>query len=119
MRTARRKTANPRDVKGITSFNLSYHDAEGELRFEVCRLDPKSFFQRRPNLAAPDKWIRILKGVELVPYRLPELITAAKAGETVFIAEREKDVAAWWQMDSRPLATRKARANGRMLRQLF
>jgi len=35
-----------------------------------------------------------LKGVELIPYRLPELITAAKAGETVFVAEGEKDVAA-------------------------
>ena len=70
-----------------------YPDAEGRLRFEVCRLDPKNFRQRRPDPAAPDKWIWNLKGVDPVPYRLPELITAVKAGETVFIAEGEKDVA--------------------------
>jgi len=74
--------------------NYPYHDAEGKLRFEVCRLDPKGFRQRRPDPAAPGKWIWNLKGVELIPYRLPELITAAKAGETVFVAEGEKDVAA-------------------------
>jgi antitoxin (DNA-binding transcriptional repressor) of toxin-antitoxin stability system len=71
-----------------------YHDTEGELRFEVCRLDPKGFRQRRPDPTAPGKWIWNLKGVELIPYRLPELIKAVKAGETVFIAEGEKDVAA-------------------------
>jgi putative DNA primase/helicase len=71
-----------------------YLAAEGKLLFEVCRLDPKGFRQRRPDPAAPDKWIWNLKGVELVPFRLPELITAARAGETVFIAEGEKDVAA-------------------------
>jgi P4 family phage/plasmid primase-like protien len=69
-----------------------YHDTEGKLKFEVCRLDPKGFFQRRPDPDAAGKWIRNLKGVELVPYRLPELITAVKAGETVFISEGEKDV---------------------------
>ncbi len=72
----------------------AYRAADGKLRFEVCRYDPKDFRQRRPNPAAPDKWIWKLDGVELVPYRLPELITAAKAGETVFIVEGEKDVAA-------------------------
>jgi DNA primase len=79
-------------------FNIvetySYHDAEGKLRFEVCRLDPKNFRQRRPDPAVPGKWLWNLKDVELVPYRLPGLITAVKAGETVFIAEGEKDVAA-------------------------
>ena len=72
----------------------AYRAADGKLRFEVCRYDPKDFRQRRPNPAAPGKWIWKLDGVELVPYRLQELITAAKAGETVFIAEGEKDVAA-------------------------
>lgn len=71
-----------------------YHDSEGRLQFEVCRLDPKSFRQRQPDPATPGKWLWHLKGVELVPYRLPELITAVQAGETVFIAEGEKDVAA-------------------------
>jgi putative DNA primase/helicase len=70
-----------------------YHDAEGKLLSEVCRLDPKGFRQRRPDPKCPGKFIWNLNGVELVPYRLPELITAVKAGETVFIAEGEKDVA--------------------------
>jgi 5S rRNA maturation endonuclease (ribonuclease M5) len=71
-----------------------YRDAEGKLIFEVCRLDPKDFRQRRPDPTEAGKWIWNLEGVELVPYRLPELLTAVKAGETVFIAEGEKDVAA-------------------------
>lgn len=71
-----------------------YNDAKGKLLSEVCRLNPKSFRQRRPDPAAPDKRIWDLKGVELVPYRLPEMITAVKASETIFIAEGEKDVAA-------------------------
>jgi P4 family phage/plasmid primase-like protien len=71
-----------------------YHDASGNLSFEVCRLDPKGFFQRRPDPDKPGKWIRNLKGVESVPYRLPELLTAVKAGNMIFITEGEKDVAA-------------------------
>jgi antitoxin (DNA-binding transcriptional repressor) of toxin-antitoxin stability system len=71
-----------------------YNDTDGRLLFQVCRFDPKGFRQRRPALKAPGAWIWDLKGVKLVPYRLPELITAAKAGETIFIAEGEKDVAA-------------------------
>ena len=71
-----------------------YHDAEGQLRFEVCRYEPKDFRQRRPDPATPGKWIWSLKDVEPIPYRLPELIAAAKAGENIFICEGEKDVAA-------------------------
>jgi P4 family phage/plasmid primase-like protien len=70
-----------------------YHDAEGKLLFQVCRLKPKDFRQRRPDPNRPGKFIWNLNGVEPVPYRLPELITSVKAGETVFIAEGEKDVA--------------------------
>jgi putative DNA primase/helicase len=74
--------------------NYTYRDADGKLRFEVCRLDPKGFRQRRPDPSVPGNWIWDLNGVKLVPYRLPELITAAKAGEIVFVTEGEKDVAA-------------------------
>jgi P4 family phage/plasmid primase-like protien len=86
------KPTNSKKINIVATY--PYHDVEGKLRYEVCRLDPKGFFQRRPDPAAPDKWIRNLNGVELVPYRLPELLTAVKEGETVFIAEGEKDVAA-------------------------
>ena len=71
-----------------------YHDSEGKLHFEVCRLEPKGFRQRKPNPNQPGKWLWSVKDIENVPYRLPELIKAAKAGETIFIAEGEKDVAA-------------------------
>jgi hypothetical protein len=84
--------------------NYPYHDAEEKLRFEVCRLDPKGFRQRRPDPAAPGKWIWNLKGVELIPYRLPELITAAKAGETVFVRKSHNGFSAWL-----PVTTSKAR----------
>ena len=80
--------------RGQIVATYRYQDAAGRLRFEVCRLDPKGFYQRQPDPATPNKWIPNLKGVELVPYRLPELLTAATAGETIFIAEGEKDVAA-------------------------
>jgi P4 family phage/plasmid primase-like protien len=72
----------------------SYHNKEGKLLFQVCRLKPKAFRQRRPDSNRPGKFIWNLKGVELVPYRLRELLTAVKAGETVFVAEGEKDVGA-------------------------
>jgi P4 family phage/plasmid primase-like protien len=71
-----------------------YQDAEGKLIFEVCRLDPKGFRQRRPDPDKPGAWIWNLKGINPVPYRLPQLIAAARAGETIFIVEGEKDVAA-------------------------
>ena len=72
-----------------------YNDAEGKLLFEVCRLEPKNFRQRRPDpTAKTGHHLWNLDGVRPVPYRLPELITAVKAGQTVFIAEGEKDVAA-------------------------
>jgi 5S rRNA maturation endonuclease (ribonuclease M5) len=71
-----------------------YTDAEGKLLFEVCRLEPKDFRQRRPDPTAKNGYAWNSKGVEQVPYCLPELITAVKAGQTVFVAEGEKDVAA-------------------------
>src|SRR5690606_6029986 len=65
-----------------------YEDENGELRFQVCRLEPKDFRHRRPD--GSGGWTWNMRGVELVPYRLPELI-AATAGETVHVVEGEKD----------------------------
>jgi hypothetical protein len=62
-----------------------YLDAAGNLIFQVVRREPKDFRQRRPD--GKGGWIWDLKGVEPVPYRLPDLIKA----ETVFIPEGEKD----------------------------
>lgn len=73
----------------VIETTYDYRDEAGKLSFEVVRYAPKDFRQRRPDGAGG--WIWNLKGVQLVPYRLPELL-AADHGATVFIAEGEKDV---------------------------
>ena len=65
-----------------------YLDADGSLLFQVCRLEPKTFRQRRPD--GGGGWIWTIRGVTQVPYRLPE-IAAAPQDATIFIVEGEKD----------------------------
>jgi hypothetical protein len=65
-----------------------YKDAEGKLLYQVVRFDPKDFRQRQPD--GHGGWLWNLKGVRSVPYRLPEVMRA-KATETIFICEGEKD----------------------------
>ena len=66
-----------------------YRDADGTLVFQVVRTrNPKSFFQRRPKPGGG--WIKNVKGVTLLPYRLPEL-RAANPAYPVYIVEGEKD----------------------------
>jgi putative DNA primase/helicase len=65
-----------------------YRDERGKLLFQVVRYtEPKDFRQRRPDASAKDGWRWSTKGIELVPYRLPELLKAEEA----FIVEGEKD----------------------------
>jgi hypothetical protein len=71
-----------------------YRDEAGQLLFQVVRLEPKSFRQRRPDPSARDGWTWKLEGTRRVLYRLPEVLTAIAAGEPVFVVEGEKDVAA-------------------------
>ena len=61
-----------------------YTDASGNLVFQVCRMEPKSFRQRRPDGKG---WAWNLKGVEPVLYRLPQVLKA----QEVVIVEGEKD----------------------------
>ncbi len=62
-----------------------YTDAAGKLVFQVCRYDPKSFKQRRPN--GNGGWSYDLKDTTRVLYRLPDVIKA----DEVLIVEGEKD----------------------------
>ncbi len=62
-----------------------YTDHAGELLFQVVRLRPKSFRQRRPD--GNGGWVWNVDGVRRVLYRLPELGTAT----VVHINEGEKD----------------------------
>ena len=65
--------------------NYDYHDASGTLLFQVVRFRPKDFRQRRPD--GKGGWIWNVRGIELIPYRLPEVLQC----EEVFIVEGEKD----------------------------
>lgn len=71
-----------------------YPDEHGEVLFQVCRFDPKDFRQRKPK---GEGWDYSVKGVRQVPYRLPELLQAVRDGQTIYIAEGEKDVDALWR----------------------
>jgi putative DNA primase/helicase len=63
-----------------------YTDAEGQLVFEVVRLEPKGFRQRRPDGAGG--WTYNLKGIDRRPlYRLSEVLGA----DLVLVPEGEKD----------------------------
>lgn len=66
-----------------------YPDEAGELLYQVVRLDPKSFRQRRP--AASGGWEWRLNGVRRVLYRLPEIRDAIANNRVVWITEGEKD----------------------------
>ena len=64
-----------------------YHDEEGRLAYQVVRKEPKAFSQGRPDPERPGNWLWDLKGVERLPYRLPEVLSAG----VVFVVEGEKD----------------------------
>jgi RecA-family ATPase len=64
-----------------------YVTADGELLYEVQRLDPKDFRQRRPLPGGG--YAYKLGDVQRVFYRLPELLKFPDA--TVFLCEGEKD----------------------------
>lgn len=75
--------------KGKIVSKYDYLDADGALLFQVCRMEPKNFRQRRPD--GSGGWVWNLKGVARVLYRLPQLI-ASDRSQPVLIVEGEKDV---------------------------
>ncbi len=64
-----------------------YTDADGKLVFQVERMEPKDFRQRRPD--GNRGWIYDTKGITPILYRLPELIDGD--GRWVNYTEGEKD----------------------------
>jgi hypothetical protein len=82
--------AGPGPKKHIVA-TYDYLSAEKRLLFQVVRLEPKSFRQRRPD--GLGSWIWDLEGVSPVLYRLPELLAAPK-DLPVYVPEGEKDVEA-------------------------
>lgn len=77
-----------RSGKGEILKAYDYRTADGDLAFQVVRMQPKDFRQRRPKPGGG--WIWSKKGCPIIPYRLPELL-AADPSQTVFIVEGEKD----------------------------
>ena len=73
------------DIKPQIVKTYDYQDAAGKLLFQVCRMEPKTFRQRRPDKNGG--WIWNLKGVERVLYNLPKVL---KANE-IIVVEGEKD----------------------------
>ena len=71
--------------RGRIVASYDYLGPDRKLVFQVTRWEPKTFTQRRPD--GDGGWINSVKDIELVPYHLPEILTA----EYVFIVEGEKD----------------------------
>jgi putative DNA primase/helicase len=86
-RDAPKRNGKSRRGGGAIVKAYDYRDETGTLLFQVCRLDPKTFRQRR--LDRKGGWTWSVKGVRLVPFRLPELL--ASSDTLVFIPEGEKD----------------------------
>jgi hypothetical protein len=78
--------ANAEPPRIVATYD--YRDEAGELLFQVVRYDPKDFRQRRPKAGGGWEWS--VKGVRVIPYRLPELL--AEPSRPVFVVEGEKDV---------------------------
>jgi RecA-family ATPase len=76
-----------RRPQGSVEATYDYRDESGVLRYQVVRLKPKSFRQRRPD--GNGGWIPNLEGVRRVLYRLPEILRYPHG--TVFVCEGEKD----------------------------
>ncbi|MBF0548244.1 MAG: AAA family ATPase [Candidatus Riflebacteria bacterium] len=69
-----------------------YTDENEKLLFQTVRFNPKDFRQRRPD--GKGKWLWNLKGVALVPYRLPAILKEP----SIFIVEGEKDADNLWKL---------------------
>ncbi|EOZ4813242.1 VapE family protein [Pseudomonas aeruginosa] len=78
-----KSTIKPR-AKIVAAYD--YVSEAGELLFQVCRMDPKDFRQRKPNGSG---WSWSVKGVQQVPYRLPQMLE--QPDSLVFVVEGEKD----------------------------
>ena len=82
-------TSERRATDAAIGATYDYCDEDGALLFQVVRLVPKDFRQRRPD--GLGGWIWKMEGVRRVLFRLPELREGIAAGETVYVTEGEKD----------------------------
>jgi 5S rRNA maturation endonuclease (ribonuclease M5) len=69
-----------------------YKNESGTLLFQVLRTADKQFPQRRPDPTAKSGWSWKLGNTRRVLYRLQNVLEALERGETIWLAEGEKDV---------------------------
>lgn len=87
----------PRDYGSFVAA-YEYQDASGAVIYRVERRvredGKKLFIQQRPDPDSKYGWAYGVSsaGIERVPFHLPRLLAAAKAGKSVLIVEGEKDV---------------------------
>lgn len=82
------KSKKTKPKKGDLDCTYNYVNLKGEVIHQTVRYkNPKSFSQRIPSPDKPDEYIWSLRGVETIPYNLPEVDKA----DTVYIVEGEKD----------------------------
>lgn len=88
-------TSQPADVwtpAGPAVAIYDYTDETGKLLFQVLRTADKQFRQRRPDPSARSGWRWQLGDTRRTIYRLPRVVEAVRDGQTIWIAEGEKDV---------------------------
>jgi len=85
----REKGYSPIGTKPTIVAEYPYVDEQGTLLFQVVRMEPKTFRQRRPDGTG---WSWSLGDTRRVLYRLPEVLQAVRDGVTVYVVEGEKDV---------------------------
>jgi hypothetical protein len=78
-------------VEGSKPTTYDYVDEHRALLHQTVRYEPKAFRQRRPDPDNAGRWIWNLRGIRTVLYRLPDLLAAMANGDTIYIAEGEKD----------------------------
>jgi hypothetical protein len=75
---------------GKPAVTYDYVDATGELVFQVCRFEPKTFRPRQPD--GNGSWFWDLPDADrLVVYRLPAITEAIAAGRPIIVTEGERD----------------------------
>jgi putative DNA primase/helicase len=78
------------DTRPSIAATYDYDDEDGILLFQVVRMFPKRFWQRRPD--GNGDWVKGLGQTRRVLYRLREVLEAVADRRTIFVVEGEKDV---------------------------
>ncbi len=82
----KRNGSDRRDI--VATYD--YTDEHGQLLFQVVRMVPKTFRQRRRDPAGEWQWN--IADTRRVLYRLPRVVEAVQRGHTIYVVEGEKDV---------------------------